>query len=193
MNSLSFSSCPVANIRCQGPLDNAKAQPCHWMYNLLIFNNLLHGNFGMPVKILDNIYTVHHSELNLTFLASSCALSFFILCNSARSSAVSSSSSLKQDWQCQINCQSSAFKFIIIIIELTFYLSTYNNFAFHPNLNSAHLRCKKLEIPLTSRVWMNEKVKHTNLDKMQHSTQQKYNPIVQESFFYISQSDYVQS
>ena len=49
---------------------------------------------------------------------------------------------------------------------------------------------QKLEIPHTSRVWMNEKVKLTNLDKMQHSTQQKYNPIVQESFFYISQSDY---
>ena len=42
---------------------------------------------------------------------------------------------------------------------------------------------------------MNEKVKLTNLDKMQHSTQQKYNPIVQKEslfFFYISQSDYVE-
>ena len=35
-------------------------------------------------------------ETNLTFLASSCALSFFILCSSARSSAVSSSSSLRE-------------------------------------------------------------------------------------------------
>ena len=42
---------------------------------------------------------------------------------------------------------------------------------------------------------MKEKVKLTNLDKMQHSTQQKYNPIVQRErvfFFYISQSDYVE-
>lgn len=41
---------------------------------------------------------------------------------------------------------------------------------------------------------MKEKVKLTNLDKMQHSTQQKYNPIVQREslFFYISKSDYVE-
>ena len=129
-----FSSCPGANMRCQGPLGNARAKPHHWMHNLLIFNNLSYGDTRQH-------HTVHHSKLNLTFLASSCALSFFILCNSARSSAVSSSSSLKQDQQFQINCHSSAFKFIIII-ELTLYLSTYNNFAFHPNLNSAHLRPK---------------------------------------------------
>ena len=140
MNSLSFPTCPGANIRCQGPLGNARAQPCHWMYNLLIFKTLKWW-FWNACEDTRQHYTVHHSELKLTFLASSCALSFFILCNSARSSAVSSSSSLKQDQHCQINCQSSAFKFIIII-ELTLHLSTYNNFAFHPNLNSAHLRCK---------------------------------------------------
>ena len=134
MKRLRFPSCPRANLRCQGPLGNAEAQPHHWMYNVLIFNNLSHGDTRQH-------HIVYNSKLNLTFLASSCALSFFILCNSARSSAVSSSSSLKQDQQCQITCQSSAFKFIIII-ELTLYLSTYNNFAFHPNLNSAHLRRK---------------------------------------------------
>lgn len=42
-------------MRCQGPLGNARAQPCHWMYNLLIFKNLSHGDFRRPVKILDNI------------------------------------------------------------------------------------------------------------------------------------------
>lgn len=50
-----FSSCPGTNMRCQGPLGNARAQPHHWMYNLLIFNNLSDGDFRMPVKILDNI------------------------------------------------------------------------------------------------------------------------------------------
>ena len=42
---------------------------------------------------------------------------------------------------------------------------------------------------------MKEKVKLTNLDKMQHSTQQKYIILLSKErvfFFYISQSDYVE-
>ena len=42
-------------MRCQGPLGKARAKPHHWMYNLLIFNNLSYGDFRMPVKIPDNI------------------------------------------------------------------------------------------------------------------------------------------
>ena len=53
-----FSSCPGANMRCQGPLGNARAQhspitgcTIYW----IIFNNLSHGDFRMLVKRLDNI------------------------------------------------------------------------------------------------------------------------------------------
>lgn len=63
-----FSSCPGANMRCQGPLGNARAKPHHWMYNLLIFNNLSYGDFRMPVKIPDNITQYIIQNWNSLFL-----------------------------------------------------------------------------------------------------------------------------
>ena len=58
---------------------------------------------SQAVKCLSSMMIRSANKRNQTFLASSCARSFLILCSSARSSAVSSSSSLKHNTQSCIN------------------------------------------------------------------------------------------